>query len=279
MVSLNWQEDTSAKKPSSASPAGKDPRLSTAIVFAAIVISGSLLFLGLQFKGNGSVSAEGNKAFQAQVDQAIGNYIKKQQQAAQSAQAPQAPAGKVEPVSAKLDHIRGDLGRATVAVIEYSDMECPFCKRVHSTYQQIMQTYGDKVVWVYRDFPLGFHQNAHKEAEASQCAAELGGNDSYWKFIDYVFEKTTSNGTGFPLDQLPVAAKEAGVNSAKFQNCLASGKYIKFVDDEESNGQAAGVQGTPGNFVVNLKTQKSQLLSGAQPFESFKSAIDAALNE
>lgn len=192
-------------------------------------------------------------------------------------QPPAPSAGPLQPVDSKTDHIRGDLSKATVAVIEYSDMECPFCKRVHPTFQQMMKEYGDKVVWVYRHFPLSFHANAHKEAEASECVAELGGNDAFWKFLDYVFDKTTSNGTGFPLDQLPVAAKQAGVDEKKFQSCLDSGKYVKLVDDEESSGASAGVQGTPGNFVVNLKTQKNQIVSGAQPFANFKTAIDAML--
>lgn len=195
-----------------------------------------------------------------------------------AAQAPTPPSSPVPPVDPKTDHIRGDLSKATVAFIEYSDFECPFCKRFFPTTQQITQTYGDKVAFVYRHFPLSFHQNAHKEAEASECVNELGGSTAFWKFHDYVFDKTTSNGTGFPLDQLPVAAKASGVDTAKFQTCLDSGKYVKLVDDEETSGGAAGVTGTPGNFVVNLKTQKSQLVEGAVPFESIKTAIDSALN-
>jgi len=190
---------------------------------------------------------------------------------------PQAPSGPVPPIDAKTDHIRGDLQKAQVAVIEYSDMECPFCKRVHPTYQQIMQTYGDKVVWVYRHFPLSFHANAAKEAEASDCAAELGGNDAFWKYTDKIFEKTTSGGTGIALDQLAPLAKEVGLNASKFQSCLDSGKYTQHVQDDMNGGSSAGVSGTPGNIVLNLKTQKSQEVSGAQPFENFKSAIDAAL--
>lgn len=190
---------------------------------------------------------------------------------------PQAPSQPVPPIDPKADHIRGNLKQAQVAVVEYSDMECPFCKRVHPTYQQIMQEYGDKVIWVYRHFPLSFHANAAKEAEASDCAAELGGNDAFWKYTDTIFEKTTSGGTGIALDQLLPLAKEVGLDEAKFKSCLDSGKYAKHVQDDMDRGSAAGVSGTPGNFVLNLKTQKSQELSGAQPFESFKSAIDAAL--
>jgi protein-disulfide isomerase len=202
------------------------------------------------------------------------------------AQAPAAPAAAAQPpaaqpsgkppapVDAKTDRIRGDLSKAKVAVIEYSDFECPFCKRHFTTVQQILSTYGDKVAFVYRDFPLSFHQNAQKEAEAGRCVNELGGNDAFWRYHDYVFTKTTSNGTGFPLDQLPVAAKEAGVDVAKFQSCLDSGKFAKAVADQEAEGQSAGVSGTPGNFIVDLATQKSTTLEGAVPFSSFQAAID-----
>lgn len=190
---------------------------------------------------------------------------------------PAPPAGDVPPIT-KEEHIRGDLSKAQVAVIEYSDMECPFCKRVHPTYQQIVSTYGDEVVWVYRHFPLSFHANAEKEAEASECANELGGNDAFWKYTDKIFEKTTSGGTGIPLDQLPVLAKEIGLNETKFQSCLDSGKYAKHVQDDMAGGSAAGVSGTPGNIVLNLKTKEAREVSGAQPFTSFQSAIDAMLN-
>ena len=189
-------------------------------------------------------------------------------------QAPQ-PAGKPPaPVDPKTDRIRGDLRKAKVALIEYSDYECPFCKRHFATMQQVVSTYGDKVAFVYRDFPLSFHANAHKEAEAGWCVHELGGNAAFWKYHDYVFTNTTGNGTGFALDQLPVAAKQAGVDVTKFQNCLDGGKYVKAVDDQIAEGQSAGVNGTPGNFVVDLSTQKSTLISGAVPFSSFQATID-----
>lgn len=190
---------------------------------------------------------------------------------------PPAPSAPVPPIDAKKDHIRGNLSKAQVAVIEYSDMECPFCKRVHPTYQQIMKEYEDEVVWVYRHYPLSFHANAAKEAEASDCAAELGGNDAFWKYVDRIFEKTTGGGTGIALDQLVPLAKEIGLDEATFKSCLDAGTFTKHVQEEMTSGSAAGVNGTPGNFVLNLKTQKSQEVSGAQPFESFKSAIDAAL--
>lgn len=190
---------------------------------------------------------------------------------------PPAPSEPVPPIDPEKDHIRGDLSKAQVAVIEYSDFECPFCKSIHPTMQQIAQTYGDKVVLIYRHFPLSFHANAQKEAEASECAASLGGNDAFWKYHDKIFEKTTSGGTGIALDQLPAMAKEIGLNETRFKSCLDAGTFAKVVQDQMNAGGQAGVSGTPGNFVLNLRTQKSQAVEGAQPFASFKTAIDAAL--
>lgn len=183
------------------------------------------------------------------------------------------PSGPVPPVTDK-DHIRGNRN-AKVVLIEYSDMECPFCKRFHPTMQQVMKEYGDKVAWVYRHYPLSFHANAAKEDEASECAAELGGNKAFWSFIDKIFERTTSNGTGFALDQLVPLAKEIGLNESAFKKCLDSGKYAQHVQDDLNGGATAGVQGTPGTFVVGKNG--SQLIPGALPYESIKQAIDAAL--
>ncbi len=143
--------------------------------------------------------------------------------------------------------------------------------------KQVMDTYKDDVVWVYRHFPLSFHANAQKEAEATECANELGGNDAFWKYTDAIFERTTAGGTGFPLENLAPLAKELGLNEAKFKSCLDSGKYTKHVQDDMSGGSAAGVNGTPGNIVVNLKTDENRIISGAVPFASFKTAIDALL--
>lgn len=187
------------------------------------------------------------------------------------------PSAPLPPIDPKTDHIRGDIKKATVAVVEYSDFECPFSKRHHPTMKQVMDTYKNDVVWVYRHFPLSFHANAQKEAEASECANELGGNDAFWKYTDAIFERTTAGGTGFPLEKLAPLAKELGLNEVKFKSCLDSGKYAKHVQDDMDTGAAAGVQGTPGNFVVNLKTQANQNISGAVPFSTFKTAIDAVL--
>jgi len=179
-------------------------------------------------------------------------------------------AGDLPPIDPKTDHIRGDFSKAKVAVVEYSDFECPFCARHHPTMQQIVDEYKGDVVWVYRHFPLSFHQNAEPAALASECANELGGNDAFWKFTDKVFETQ-----GEWAYEKYVA--DLGLNAAKFKSCLDDKKYLKHVQDEMAGGSNAGVNGTPGNIVVNLKTKETRIISGAQPFANFKSAIDALL--
>lgn len=195
--------------------------------------------------------------------------------AAPAAQPPVQEAKDVPKVT-KDDHVRGDRN-ARIALIEYSDMECPFCKRFHPTAQQVLDAYKGKVMWVYRHYPLAFHANAQKEAEASECANELGGSDAFWKYLDTVYERTTSNGTGFALDKLVPLAVELGLNEAKFKECLDSGKYADYVKEDMNGGSKAGVTGTPGNILLDTKSGKTSLIPGAVPFESMKSAIDEML--
>lgn len=180
------------------------------------------------------------------------------------------PSAPVKPVDEKKDHILGPKN-AKVTLIEYSDFECPFCKRHFDTVQQIIKDYPNDVRIVYRHFPLSFHQNAEKEAEASECVAKLGGNEAFWKFHDKIFTETTSNGTGFALDKLGPAAAEAGVNQAAFQKCLDSNEMAALVGQQEQEGGDAGVQGTPATYV------NGTLVEGAVPYATLKASIDAAL--
>lgn len=181
----------------------------------------------------------------------------------------------VDPVSED-DHVRGNRN-AKIALIEYSDLECPFCKRFHPTAQQVVDEYDGKVMWVYRHFPLdNLHPKADKEAEAAECAGEIGEADKFWAMVDKIFEVTPSN-NGLDLDDLPKLAKESGVDGQKFRECLDSGKFIQHVEDDYQSGIRAGVTGTPGNILLDIKTGKTRVIPGAVPFEQVKQAIDVML--
>ncbi len=173
------------------------------------------------------------------------------------------------------DHVRGS-SNAKVTLVEYSDLECPFCKRFHPTMLQVMKEYGDSVKWIYRHYPLSFHANAQKEAEAAECAGKLGGNEVFWKYVDAILERTTSNGTGFALEKLAPLAKELGLNETKFKTCLDTEEFAQKVKDQIIAGTAEGVTGTPGTIIIDTKGD-TQLIPGALPYEQIKPLIDKAL--
>ncbi len=194
-----------------------------------------------------------------------------------AAPAPQAPPATGEvPKVTKDDHVRGD-AKSRIAMIEYSDLECPFCKSFHPTAQQVLDKYKGKIMWVYRHYPLSFHANAQKEAEASECAADLGGNDAFWKYVDAIYEKTTSNGTGFALDKLVPLAVELGLNESKFKDCLDSGKFAQKIKDQMDKGTTAGVTGTPGTILLDTKTGATRMIPGAVPIDQITPVIEELL--
>jgi len=174
------------------------------------------------------------------------------------------------------DHIKGDRD-ARILLVEYSDLECPFCQRFHPTAQQVVDDYDGQVAWVFRHFPLAFHQNAQKMAEASECAAELGGNDGFWDFTKAVFDQGAMNGTSFTDDQVVALATDLGLDKNKFTECYDSGRYSQLVQDQMIGGQNSGVTGTPGNILLDTKTGETRLIPGAVPYEQIKAVIDELL--
>jgi protein-disulfide isomerase len=191
-----------------------------------------------------------------------------------TAQAPVKPAEmKITKPSADKDHWIGNKD-ARYVFVEYSDLECPFCKKAHPDVVKLRDTYAGKMAFVYRHFPLSFHQNAAKEAEATECATQLGGNDAFWKYSDTIFDRTTSNGTGFALADLGPLAAEIGLNQQDFQQCLDTGKFTQKVTDSIAEGSKAGVQATPSFVVYDMKSGKSTLIEGAITYDSIKSTVD-----
>lgn len=184
----------------------------------------------------------------------------------------------IRPVTAQ-DHILGNPD-APVKVVEFSDTECPFCKRFHSTMKQVVAEYGEngQVAWVYRHFPIdAIHPKARKEAEAAECANELGGNEKFWAYLDRIYEITPSNNNLDPKD-LPEIAAYVGLDKVRFSQCLNSGKYAQHVADDLRDAQNSGGRGTPWSIVI-APNGKTIPLSGAQPYPAVKQLIDLALQE
>mgnify|MGYP001559939532 CR=1 FL=1 len=182
------------------------------------------------------------------------------------------------------DHIRGNIN-APIKIVEYSDTECPFCQRFHTTMKQVMDEYGKdgKVAWVYRHSPLykpnaqgqSLHSRAGKEAEALECANELGGNEKFWAYADRIFEITPMN-NGLDPAELPKIAQYIGLDVVKFNSCLSSGKYKEYVDKDLQNAIDTGGGGTPWSIII-AKDGKKYPINGAQPYEVVKQNIDSIL--
>jgi protein-disulfide isomerase len=153
---------------------------------------------------------------------------------------------------------------APIELVEFSDFQCPFCFRATPTVNQVLSTYGDKIHFVYRHYPLPNHPNARPAAEAAACAAEQG---KFWPYHDKLFEDPSKLGQ----NDLKRNAATLGLDTAKFDTCLDSHKQKDAVDADLQAGQEAGVDGTPAFFI------NGRMISGAQPFEVFKKIIDEEL--
>jgi protein-disulfide isomerase len=180
-------------------------------------------------------------------------------------------------ISAK-DHILGS-PQADLILVEYSDTECPFCKRFQATMHQIMNDYGKdgKVAWVYRHMPLeGLHSRAPREAEATECVAELGGENKFWTYLDSIYDTTNSNDSLDPAE-LPILAVQAGVDKAAFEKCLGSGKYTAAIKKSIEDGTiAAGTQATPFSVIIDKKGN-TYPIEGAYPYATLKPIIEGLL--
>jgi protein-disulfide isomerase len=168
----------------------------------------------------------------------------------------------------KVEIATGDLeprgpANAPITLIAFSDYECPYCKRAETTVEEVLKAYPDKIRYYHRDFPLDFHANARPAAMAARCANEQG---KFWAYRTALFTSADLS-----ADRLKAIADEIGLDRTKFDACVASDKLAAAIDKDMADAATVGVNGTPAFFV------NGRMLSGAQPFEAFKSAIDAEL--
>tara|TARA_Y100000296_G_scaffold74291_1_gene92646 strand:- start:3696 stop:4406 length:711 start_codon:yes stop_codon:yes gene_type:complete len=188
---------------------------------------------------------------------------------------PTQPSGKVS-ASIDDDAVLGD-SDAPVTIIEFSDYECPYCKRHHDeTFPLIKSQYIDtgKAKYVFRDFTPtlvnpNYHPNAVNAAMATECVGEEG-DEAYWKMLDKVFSNQGSNS----LDNLKSLASGLGYD---INTCLDSKKYESEVQKDFVDGQSAGIQGTPGFVIMKTGDDEGTLVSGAYPFSTFQQIIESEL--
>jgi protein-disulfide isomerase len=221
---------------------------------------------------------------QHEIEVGIQRHFAKQAEALNTAKAEQARVAAervklVRHVSQPRDHIHGN-PEAPISLIEYSDFECPFCKRFHSVPPEVVEAYGEEVNWVFRHFPLEIHNpKAQKEAEATECAYEQGGDAAFWKYTDAIFAKTDSKGRDFSVGDLVTMARDLGLESQAFQACLDSGTTTSRVREDALEGIKIGITGTPTTILINKRTGEVRVRTGAVTAGSLMADIAQILDQ
>ncbi|TGM10317.1 DsbA family protein [Leptospira barantonii] len=154
--------------------------------------------------------------------------------------------------------------KAKVTIIEFSDFECPFCKRSQDVNVQLRAKYKDQIRWVFRDYPLSFHPNAMFAHIAANCAAPQG---KYWDFFNVLF----NNSGNLPKERVLDLARGAGLEMKSFSQCVNDSAVRKEVEADMAEGEKYGVTGTPAFFINGI------MVEGAQPIEAFTKVIDQEL--
>lgn len=166
-------------------------------------------------------------------------------------------------VSAGTSPVKGP-STAPIELIEFADFQCPYCLAVAPTLQRVLDTYGDRIKFVYRNFPLESHPDAIPAAEAAQCANEQG---QFWRYHDRLFGEPGK----LSVAELKTTAATLGLDVPRFNKCVDEHKYRSVVDADAKAGAEAGVNGTPAFFI------NGRPLTGSQPFDAFKEVIDEEL--
>jgi len=174
---------------------------------------------------------------------------------------------EVKPVSND-DHILGDKN-ARIKIVEFSDFECPFCASFHPNMKRVVDEYKGEVAWVYRHYPLDFHQKAMPAADASECVASKGGNDAFWKFADKVFEEFSS-GKDPDFSTIAVAS---GVSKSAFDSCAGKGSFDSKIKGNMDDAAKSGFRGTPYSIII-VDGEPKGTIDGAQPYEQIKSLVE-----
>ena len=179
-------------------------------------------------------------------------------------------AAVMKKISLKGKPIKGPAD-AKVTIVEYSDFQCPFCARGYQTIEnQVLKDYGDKVRFIYKNFPLPMHPWAESAAIATECALQQKPA-AFWKLYNYYFSNQREITPQNLKDKSLEVLKDDGMDAAKFGDCLDNKKTLNLVKEDQKEGQSVGINGTPA-FIIN-----GRLISGAQPYDNFKAVIDDEL--
>ena len=167
-------------------------------------------------------------------------------------------------VSATADHVLGNV-EATITMVEFGDFNCGFCRRFYDeTFPKLIETYGDQVRFIYRDYPI-LAESSVTAAVAARCAGE---QDKFWEYHDILYE---NQGIFNQVDGFAVLAERVGLDVETFNTCVEDQRYLSGVVSDYQEGQSFGIRGTPAFFI------NGRPVSGAQPYEVFAGVIEEEL--
>ena len=250
---------------------------STKYLFALALLAGALSSTSVRAEiSEKDFSASMEKYLQSEagltkVGSAMEKYFQKKQQEAMKAQEDQAKADLEEqfknPVKIEVGKspVKGP-ANAKVTIIEFSEFQCPYCKRGRDTMDEVLKAYPKDVKVVFKHYPLPFHKEAEPAAKAAWAAQQQG---KFWEFHDIMFNKQDQLG----MDLYLATAKELKLDEAKFKADMNSEAAAKQVKEDAEIGSKNGIQGTPGFFVNGVAVK------GAYPASHFKTIIDRWLNQ
>jgi len=279
------------------------------ILFAAVILSASMIYLGSQYQSsavedNRKQTEEVIQSFLKQddfltveIEKGIQNFIRKQQepqqQPAQNQQGGMQNMHKEQNRKAReaaeqatvihqfakaTDHVYGNPD-AEISLIEYASLGCPSCGEFYGTAKKLVDSSDGKVNWIYRHFPLSssVSEEARQEAEISICMSELGGNDVFWEFNEKAYQATPEGAKKPELKQLYGIAKKMGIGEQAIQGCLDKGTANSRVKQDIDEGMKVGIQSFPGNILVNNVTKELSLLNGVGEAKILQIEIDRLL--
>ncbi|MFT7644805.1 MAG: protein-disulfide isomerase [Candidatus Paceibacteria bacterium] len=255
-VTSSPSEPTLESVPMSATVQSRSTLIKDLLIPVSIIIAGLFIGAGLYFGGTSPTAVP-------------------------VAQAPVQPVDntdKVDPVTVD-DHIKGNLD-AAIKIVEYSDFDCPFCSRFHDSMTNISEKYSDdELAWVYRHLPIEqIHPQAPGVAIASECMAEIGGNEAFWNFADAYYAARGSGDKTAHSELIPKLVTGAGVNQQAFTECFESGRYIDDIQADMNDAAETGGTGTPWIIIIG-PTGKTYPIEGALPQQAIEQFIEVAKQE
>jgi len=184
----------------------------------------------------------------------------------------------MRPVSSERDHIYGNAD-ALISVVEFSDFECPYCRKIHPVLKRLVDDSQGKINWVFRHYPLSFHKpNAQQEAESAECAGYLIGQHGFWQFTDALFQQPR-RGIQNRQSIIDRAVGLAGLDKESLLDCLNSAKFKDKVKGDEDEALSLGLQGTPANVLINHKTGQVVFRQGAASLETLLADVSHLLGK